>query len=242
MKTAVVAGALGGIGRAIAEILQGDGYCVLACDLAESAGDARFDDYAELDVVDEAAWARVAAMAQERFEKVDAFVNAAGVDFMSNIADFSLEELRRVHAINAEGGALGLKALLPLLSKSDHGAAVMISSISGSRAEAYGLAYAASKAALEAMVKSAALYCGKRKVGVRVNAIAPGFIETEMFNRFLNNTGDAEGMRAAAIKKLPAGRIGAPQDIAAAALFLLGAGAAYITGQTIVVDGGASLL
>ncbi len=242
MKTAIVAGALGGIGRAIVDALQGDGYRVVACDLAESADDTSFEAYVPLDVREEASWQQVASTAQERFGKVDAFVNAAGVDFMSNIADFSLEDLRRVHAINAEGGALGLKALLPLLTKSEHGAALMISSISGSRAEAYGLAYAASKAALEAMVKSAALFCGKRQLGVRVNAIAPGFIETKMFRRFLDNTGDADGMRAVATKKLPAGRIGEPQDVAATALFLLGPGAGYITGQTLVVDGGASLL
>ena len=245
MRTVAVVGAGGGIGRAVAKRFYAEGCSVIAGDIDMSdldyCGGERLVGRA-IDIRDEGSWRGFAADATARFGKLDVFVNAAGIDAMATVADFELDAMRNVHAVNAEGAALGLRALLPLLARSGDASAVMISSIAAAHAEAFAFSYAASKAALEVMVRSAAAYCGKKRLPVRVNAIAPGYVETKMFERFLSNTGDGASMRAYAEKKLPLGRIGAPEEIAGVAKFLASKDAAYITGQVLTVDGGASLV
>jgi len=236
-KSALVTGAARGIGLAAARRFLADGWRValvdidgetLACSVASLDAPERVlaltCDVALADQVDASV-----AQVKARFGALNALVNNAGTAVFKPALDTSLAEFQRTMDVNLTGPFLMTKACVPLMGRG--GAIVNITSISGLRASAMRVAYGTSKAALEHMTKQFALELSVR--GIRVNAVAPGPVDTAM----------AKAVHTAAIRAdyhdaIPLGRYGLEEELAEAILFLCSERASYITGQTLAVDGG----
>ena len=228
-KVAIVTGGARGIGHAIARKFLAQGYRVAIFDLnAVELGDAIS---LQCDVSDPAQVANSVAKVVERYGRIDALVNNAGIAVFKPLLETSYEEWQRVLAVNLNGPFLCTQACAPVMLKSGGGAVVNISSISGLRASTLRVAYGTSKAALDHLTKQQAAELGN--LGIRVNAVAPGPVDTAM----------AKAVHSAAIRAdyhdaIPLNRYGTEDEIAAAVVFLCSDAASYINGQTLAVDGG----
>jgi NAD(P)-dependent dehydrogenase (short-subunit alcohol dehydrogenase family) len=236
-KSALVTGGARGIGLATAKRFLADGWRVALLDIdgatltsavaALGAADrtlALTCDVALSDQVDAAV-----EQVQQRFGRLDALVNNAGHAVFKPALETSLAEFERTMAVNLVGPFLMTRAAVPLMPNG--GAIVNITSISGLRASALRIAYGTSKAALDHLTKQLALELAVR--GIRVNAVAPGPVDTAM----------AKAVHSAAIRAdyhdaIPLGRYGLEEELAEAVFFLCSERASYITGHTLAVDGG----
>lgn len=233
-KIALVIGGTGGIGSAISETLSAAGATVVATaiDAAEQAeASARMPaiEVRLLDVGDDAAVQRLAA----EFSAVDILVNCAGITSRGE-ASFGEDEFLRVIDINLHGTMRAARAFRPALARC-HGCIVNIASMMSFHGSATAPGYAASKGGVMQLTKSLAIAWAPKGAGegVRVNAVAPGFIITPMTDKHI----DPE-FRASREARTPMGRWGQPQDIADAVLFLASDRASFITGVILPVDGG----
>jgi len=238
-KTAVVTGAARGIGRAISEALAREGADLALCDLkeawlAETADAVRAAgrkalcvaaDVSRGDSVNEAA----AAVLKE-FGRIDLLVNNAGITRDTFLARMSEEDWDAVLAVNLKGAFLFTKAVSRPMMKQRSGVIVNIASIIGLIGNAGQCNYAASKAGVMALTKSAAKELASRNI--RVNAVAPGFIETQMTDAL------DEAVKGKMLEAIPMKRFGSPADVANVVVFLAGEGASYVTGQVLTVSGG----
>jgi NAD(P)-dependent dehydrogenase (short-subunit alcohol dehydrogenase family) len=234
-KIALITGAARGIGLATAKRFLAEGYAVALLDIdAETLARAVAGlsgrtlalacDVAMADQV-EAALARVS----QEFGALDALVNNAGTAVFKPALDTTLAEFQRTMDVNLTGPFLMVKAAAPLMRK---GAAIVnITSISGLRASALRIAYGTSKAALAHLTKQLALELAIR--GIRVNAVAPGPVDTAMAKAV-----HSPAIRADYHDAIPLGRYGLEEELAEAIFFLCSERASYITGQTLAVDGG----
>ncbi|MGH6960347.1 MAG: SDR family NAD(P)-dependent oxidoreductase [Dongiaceae bacterium] len=239
-KTAIVIGAARGIGAGIAELFVEQGARVVIGDVIEAEGAAtaaRLGERGEamfrrVDVSSQADNRALVAAALERFGRVDILVQNAGIYPLTMIADISPDEWDRVLAVNLKGPFLALQACLPPMRAQRYGRVVFISSITGPRVSAPGHGhYSASKAGIVGFIRAAALEAAP--FGITVNGIEPGNILTEGITQ--NRT--PEFIRAME-QSVPLGRLGTPRDIAWACLFLASDEASYVTGTTLIVDGG----
>lgn len=242
-RTAIVTGGSRGIGRAIVLALA-RGRCRVAltykedragaeatCQAAAAAGGSAVA--VQCDAADEAATAAMVRSIVGEFGRLDWVVANAGVGSMSRWDANTPDEWRRLFATNLEGPYLLIRAAAPELQKSN-GAAVVIGSSAGLSAWPQGLVYAASKAAVFSMVGSLAMALAPT---VRVNAIAPGWVETDMNASLRADERFREGIRSVTLR----GRWGQPEDVAGAAVLLLSQAGRFMTGETVVVDGGLTL-
>jgi NAD(P)-dependent dehydrogenase (short-subunit alcohol dehydrogenase family) len=236
---AVVTGAARGIGLAIARRLLLEGASVLAVDLDAqglAAVEAEGAEVLVADVSDPAGRASIAAAAGE----LCYLVNAAGILFVRSIWEVSLEDWRRLYAVNVEGTFFLCQALGQRIETG--GAIVNLSSSSAKLATTHELApYGSSKAAVLGITRSFAHALAPR--GVRVNAICPGIIDTPMQDKVLAQVAPLRGMTAeelaeTRLRPVPLGRVGTPEETAALTWFLLSDEAAYMTGQAINLTGG----
>jgi len=244
MSTPVVliTGALTGIGRATAVAFAKDGARVVASGRREAEGKALEAELRSLGA--EAAFIRADVRREDdvsslidqtvaRFGRIDAAVNAAGTEGRPGpVTEQTAESYAATFDTNVFGTLLSMKHELRVMQAQGSGSIINISSTYGHEGGAGASVYVGSKHAVEGMTKSAALEAASS--GVRINAVAPGPIETGMLNRF---TGTAE-RKAALLKTVPLGRVGDPADIARAAVFLASEKASFITGQILTVDGG----
>ncbi len=239
-KVAVVTGAGRGIGLAVAERLAAEGAAVAVVSRSESnaqaaaaklgGGDqAKARAYA-VDVADASAVQVMAAKVLEDFGRVDILVNNAGVTRDTLAMRMSEEDWSTVIQTNLSGAFHVTQGFLRSMLKQRSGRIINISSIIGLIGNAGQANYAASKAGLIGLTKSLAKECASR--GILVNAIAPGFIVTDMTEVL------SEEVKSGVLKQIPLGRLGAVEDIAAAVAFLASDDASYITGQVLTVDGG----
>lgn len=219
-RTALVTGASRGIGRAVVERFEELGARVLA------------PSRAELDLRDSAA---VEAYAASLAEPVDILVNDAGINPLAPFDRIADEDLEAVLAVNLLAPFRLCRALAPGMAARGYGRIVNISSIWSVVAKPGRAAYAVSKSALNGLTRSLAVEVAARNV--LVNAIAPGFIATEM--TYQNNS---EAELAALTERIPAGRLGTPAEIAELVAFLASARNSFATGQVVVCDGGFSCL
>jgi 3-oxoacyl-[acyl-carrier protein] reductase len=238
-KTAVVTGSARGIGRAIAETLSEEGADVVLCDLkeewlAETAGAVQQKGRRALccavDVSNGAAVQETVNRAVETFGRLDILVNNAGITRDGLLVRMSEEDWDAVLSVNLRGAFLFTKAAARPMMKQREGVIVNIASIIGLIGNAGQCNYAASKAGVIALTKSAARELAGRNI--RVNAVAPGFIETKMTEVL------AEDVRKSMLEAIPMKRFGTPKDVAQAVLFLAGPASSYITGQVVTVSGG----
>jgi 3-oxoacyl-[acyl-carrier protein] reductase len=242
-KVAVVTGAGRGIGRAVALRLAADG-CDVVVNYSHSAGPAeevvrecdRLGARAvamQADVADHDEAKALIDAAVDRFGTIDVLVNNAGITRDGLLVRMSPEDFERVVRVNLEGTFFCMKHASRLMLKRHRGAIVNIASIVGITGNAGQVNYAASKAGVIGMTKTAARELASR--GVRVNAVAPGFIDTDMTRAL------SDDAREALEQKILLSRLGKPEDIAAAVAFLASDDASYITGQVLCVDGGIAL-
>ncbi|HUG37332.1 MAG TPA: 3-oxoacyl-[acyl-carrier-protein] reductase [Candidatus Limnocylindrales bacterium] len=239
-KVAIVTGGSRGIGRAIAEALAQGGakVAVVGRDAeraARAAGELPGDGHTGFacDVADPGAVTATHAAVEEQVGPVDILVNNAGITRDNLLMRMKDEEFDEVIAANLKGAFNFIRAVTRGMMKRREGAILNISSVVGLMGNAGQANYAASKAGLIGLTKSVARELAPR--GVRCNAIAPGFITTDMTDALGEN--QIEELKA----RIPLGSLGAPADVAGAARFLVGPDARYITGQVLAVDGGMAM-
>ena len=231
MKTAVVTGGGSGIGRAVANRLRSDGYHVATLDLV--ASDDKFAHTA--DVTDRAAVDAALSAVREQLGAVTILVNAAGIERFKRFTDLTFSAWRQVIDVNLNGVFHCVQAVLPDMVEAGWGRIVNISSSSAQSGQPFMSAYVAAKSAVNGLTKSLALEYGP--MGVTVNAVPPGFIDTPMLRK-----SEERGLLGANVEehiaRTPVRRVGTPEDIAAACAFLISEEAGYITGQILGVNGG----
>jgi 3(or 17)beta-hydroxysteroid dehydrogenase len=245
-KVALVTGAAMGLGKADCELLAAEGATVIVTDreveLAHKVADSIGGDAMALDVTDEAAWADVMRAVKERHGGLDILVNNAGNVIFESVEDCSTANFRLHMDIHVMGTFFGCKYALPLM-KHRHkaiggGGSSIINMASTASLMGYGniVAYTAAKGAIRSMTKSIAMHCQDAGYGIRVNALAPGGIETPMVR-------DISGRAGEELLEVPAGpldasALGDPRDVAACVLFLASDEARFLNGLEIPVDNG----
>lgn len=239
-RTALVTGAASGIGWAIAVRLAEEGAAVLATDIQDDAGEKVVAEiiaaggravFVHHDVADENGWRAVVDRAQAEFGGLDVLVNNAGIGDLHPIEDTELGDYQRTISVDQTGVFLGMKTAADLLKASGHGSVINISSIFGiSGGFGTSPAYHAAKGAVRTLTKNVALHWAD---SVRVNSVHPGFIDTPI----LDETKNTE-FETTMIDLTPMGRLGRPEEIAAAVAFLACDDASFITGAELYVDGG----
>ena len=237
-SVALVTGAARGIGLATARRFLADGWRVALLDID---GDTLGRTHAALpagetiaicaDVADAAGVAAAVARVAKEFGRLDALVNNAGIAIFKPILDVTYEDWSRVLAVNLTGPFLCVQAAAPLMRDSGGGAIVNVTSISGLRASTLRAAYGTSKAGLAHLTQQQAIELAS--LGIRVNAVAPGPVDTAMAKAV-----HTPEIRAAYHDAIPLNRYGLEHELAEAIFFLCSDRASYITGQTIAVDGG----
>jgi 3-oxoacyl-[acyl-carrier protein] reductase len=248
-RVAVVTGAVRGIGAATARRFAAEGAAVAVLDLDEKTAAATADRLGDAggagsigigcDVSDAASARDAVQRVVDELGKVDVLVNNAGVTRDNLLFKMSEEDWDTVMNVHLRGSFLMSREAQRHMVPARYGKILNLSSVSalGNRGQAN---YAAAKMGLQGFTRTLALELGP--FGINVNAVAPGFIVTDMTDDTARRLGlEPEELRAAAAERAPLHRVGAPDDIAAAAAFLCSDEASFITGQTLYVDGGAKI-
>ena len=218
----LVTGGASGIGAATCRVLAGSGWDVVAVDIVPADGIVR------LDVTDEAAWDQVLDQAGP----LAGLVNCAGIRTRSSIVDTAMEDFERHLQVNVLGTWLGIRGFLRRHQPGEAGAIVNVSSVNAEIAVSDQAHYVASKGAVSALTRAAALEAAP--LGVRVNAVAPGPVRTPMTAERLGDPEQAAWLDA----RVPMGRVAEPAEIAEVISFLLSDKSSYITGEVLFTDGG----
>lgn len=247
-KVVIITGAAGGIGKVTAKKLSDEGASLALVDLNLEAVKQTI---VELGLDDSRAIALQANVANEeqvkayvdatveKFGKIDGFFNNAGVEGTTkSIEEYPIDTFDLVFNVNVKGAYLGLKYVLPVLKKQGYGSVVNTASGAGLMASPGMVAYIASKHALIGMTRVAALEAAS--TGVRVNAVAPGVINTRMMRQIEENTLPGAGKKAidTFAAAVPMGRYGEPEEVANVVSFLLSDDSSYVTQSIYTVDGG----
>jgi 3(or 17)beta-hydroxysteroid dehydrogenase len=246
-KSAIVTGGALGIGRACALRLAEEGATVAVTDVDAASGPLVVEEiqkrggdaiFVRQDVADEAGWVEVMRTVTEQYKRVDVLVNNAGVALAKDVEHTSLEEWRRLMAINLDGVFLGTKHAIEVMKPNRSGSIINLSSIEGLIGDPNLAAYNASKGGVRLLTKSAALYCAKSGYGIRVNSVHPGYIWTPMVENFLKSQGDVAAGRKMLDSLHPIGHVGEPDDIAYGVVYLASEESKFVTGAELVIDGG----
>jgi len=234
-KTAIITGAARGMGAEHARRFIKEGANVVLTDILEEEGSKLAANLGEKalfvkhDVTKAEDWQHVVSKAEEAFGPVNILVNNAGISMNKQLLDVTEEEYRRIVDINQVSVFLGMKAVVPSMQKAEKGSIVNISSINGIVGGAIG--YTDTKFAVRGMTKAAAL--GLAGMGIRVNSVHPGVIETPMINQ-----ADSKEAIQQFSKFIPLQRIAQPEEVTSMVLYLASDESSYSTGAEFVVDGG----
>lgn len=242
-KRVLITGATSGIGKTTALAFAAAGASVVVAGRREAEGASVVSEivqakgkgfFVRADVAKEADVKNLVEQAEAKLGGLDIAVNNAGVEFSAPITEFQQEDYRRIFDINVLGVFLSLKYEIPAILRSGGGAIVNVSSIAGHIGLPGVGIYVASKHAVEGITKVAALE--HAKANLRINAVAPGAIVTDMILRFTGGTETEAAQQLAHMH--PIGRMGHPDEIASAILYLASDAASFITGVSLPIDGG----
>ncbi|MEO8812440.1 MAG: glucose 1-dehydrogenase [Caulobacteraceae bacterium] len=247
-KIALITGAASGIGAATAKRFVEEGARVILADLdgekARSVADGMGDNacFVRLDVTSQSDWAAAIGTVRARFGTLTTLVNSAGISIPATIEDETLEGFRRTLAVNLEGTFLGCKHAVAAMKAGAGGAIVNLASTLGVRAGAIFPSYAASKGGVRLLTRAVALHCAEQGYDIRVNAVLPGAVHTEMVEGYIAGGIAAGSTREAVIAGFaaahPMRRLGRPREAADAIVFLASDEASFTTGADLAVDGG----
>jgi NAD(P)-dependent dehydrogenase (short-subunit alcohol dehydrogenase family) len=243
-KVALVTGAAQGIGAAICQSFAAEGAQVIATDEKDDAGAAMAQAVARsggscvfqhLDVRSERDWDAAFTLAKDRYGQLDVLVNNAAVDIANDIEHMTIDEWRLTLSVNLEGVMLGIKRAIALMKERRQGSIINIASVAALVSSPSTAAYSSSKSAVLGLTRSVALHCAAARYGIRVNMIHPGPIRTPMVMKYATGSPQLLAQMQAAI---PMGSLGEPADIAAGAVYLASDDAKWVTGSSLVIDGG----
>jgi NAD(P)-dependent dehydrogenase (short-subunit alcohol dehydrogenase family) len=257
-KVALLSGAARGIGAATAKLLAGEGAHVVIGDVLEARGRETVGEIAavggvarfvHLDVTKEASWIEAVAATRKAFGPPDILVNNAGLFLGRDFEEVAMEDWQRLLSVNLTGVFLGTRLCAPALreaaKKSAHGSAIVnLSSIAGLVGAAADPLYGMTKGGVTIFTKSCALSFARKGDRIRVNSIHPGVIETDMAQQVFEaravqgRVNDMAVARANATSMHPIGRLGQADDVARGIAYLASDDAAFVTGSSLVVDGG----
>ncbi|ESZ88811.1 MAG: short-chain dehydrogenase [Blastomonas sp. CACIA14H2] len=248
-KIALVTGAAKGIGFAIARRFAEEGASVVLAartiDQADAAAAKIGSDSmgVALDTTSDAQWRDVVARIDQHHGGLNVLVNCAGVTIGANLADTDDANWNQHMDVNLRGPFMGCRAAIGLMARDGQpGSIINISSAFGIRVTPGFAAYSVSKAGLNALTRVFALECAAQELPIRVNAVIPGGIETEMFEEELRRTGMEREKAYALFSRIhPMGRIGKPEEVADAALWLASDESSFTTGIELAVDGGSTI-
>jgi 3alpha(or 20beta)-hydroxysteroid dehydrogenase len=236
---AIVTGAARGQGAAEARLLAANGAAVVLTDVLAEAGQAVAADIGDAarfvahDVASADGWQEVVATATGAFGRVDVLVNNAAISRPLKLVDTEPEVFDEIYRVNQLGVFLGMRAVVEPMRAVGRGSIINISSVAGLRGTSTLFAYTATKWAVRGMTRSAALELARYHI--RVNAIFPGVIDTPM------NDGNPAAMNEVLVRSTPMRRMGEPDEIAQAVLFLASPSSSFATGAELAIDGGMSI-
>jgi meso-butanediol dehydrogenase / (S,S)-butanediol dehydrogenase / diacetyl reductase len=244
-KSALITGAGSGIGRAMAVLFAQEGANIFAADLDE--GSARETADMVEQAGGQATWCRVdvsrgddvqgmVGQVLKRFGRVDILCNNAGVGSTQTVVDTPDEVWDQVMAVNARGAFLGCKHTIPHMIAAGGGAIVNTASVAGIVGLRNRAAYCAAKGAIVSLTRAVAI--DHVSQNIRCNCVCPGTVDSPWVQRLLNSASDPAAERAALVARQPMGRLGLPEEVAHAALYLVSDHAAFVTGTALVIDGG----
>ena len=244
-KIALVTGAALGIGRVTSELLAREGATVILADILTEEGSAAVEriggtaSFVRLDVTSEQAWSAAIANIKIKYSRLDVLVNNAGISPFGTIESTRYDLWKKVMTVNADSVFLGCRYATKLMRSTGGGSIINLSSMVGIRSDANLAAYSASKGAVRMLTKSVALHGAPYKV--RCNSVHPGAVQTRMLDDFLKIIPDQAAAQKMLADKVPLGRVGQPQDIANAILYLASDESSWVTGTEFCVDGGSLL-
>ena len=257
-KNAIVTGGSKGIGRSVCLALANAGVNINVLDLNKDQGlntvkeiiklDVKAEFY-EIDVAQESEWINFVTYLDTKNKSIDILVNNAGIWLGKEISNVSIEEYHKLISINLTGVFLGIKHLIPFLTKagekSNFGSSIInLSSVAGLVGSQLDPLYSMTKGGITTFTKSMAIYFGKKKYPIRINQVHPGIIETDMGSQVAearikqNPNMTLKDSYSAGILQTPLGRLGTAEEVAKTILFLSSDDSSFMTGSSLVVDGG----
>ncbi|MGH1421995.1 MAG: SDR family oxidoreductase [Hyphomonas sp.] len=251
-KFALITGGAQGLGEAIGKMLaregakvaltdiNGEGAKKVAAEINTAHGEGTAFAF-QHDVTSQTEWETVAKQAHDAMGGLNVLVNNAGIGSMANVEDEDYETFQKVMAVDVDSIFLGCKYAIPLMRDHGLGSIVNISSIAGIVASGNYISYNTAKAAVRHMSKSIALHCAKTGGQIRSNSVHPVFINTPILDGVKDMFGEEEGL-AKLGRQIPLGKVGEPDDIAYAVLYLASDESKLVTGAELKVDGGISAM
>tara|TARA_A100001015_G_scaffold81462_1_gene90278 strand:+ start:1522 stop:2349 length:828 start_codon:yes stop_codon:yes gene_type:complete len=257
-KNAIVTGGSKGIGRSVCLALANAGVNINVLDLNKDQGlntvkeiiklNVKAEFY-EIDVAQESEWINFVTYLDTKNKSIDILVNNAGIWLGKEISNVSIEEYHKLISINLTGVFLGIKHLIPFLTKagekSNFGSSIInLSSVAGLVGSQLDPLYSMTKGGITTFTKSMAIYFGKKKYPIRINQVHPGIIETDMGSQVAearikqNPSMTLKDSYTAGILQTPLGRLGTAEEVAKTILFLSSDDSSFMTGSSLVVDGG----
>ena len=257
-KNAIVTGGSKGIGRSVCLALANAGVNINVLDLNKDQGlntvkeiiklNVKAEFY-EIDVAQESEWINFVTYLETKNKSIDILVNNAGIWLGKEISNVSIEEYHKLISINLTGVFLGIKHLIPFLTKagekSNFGSSIInLSSVAGLVGSQLDPLYSMTKGGITTFTKSMAIYFGKKKYPIRINQVHPGIIETDMGSQVAearikqNPSMTLKDSYSAGILQTPLGRLGTAEEVAKTILFLSSDDSSFMTGSSLVVDGG----
>ena len=257
-KNAIVTGGSKGIGRSVCLALANAGVNINVLDLNKDQGlntvkeiiklNVKAEFY-EIDVAKESEWINFVTYLDTKNKSIDILVNNAGVWLGKEISNVSIEQYHKLISINLTGVFLGIKHLIPFLTKagekSNFGSSIInLSSVAGLVGSQLDPLYSMTKGGITTFTKSMAIYFGKKKYPIRINQVHPGIIETDMGSQVAearikqNPSMTLKDSYSAGILQTPLGRLGTAEEVAKTILFLSSDDSSFMTGSSLVVDGG----
>jgi NAD(P)-dependent dehydrogenase (short-subunit alcohol dehydrogenase family) len=254
-KVALITGGASGLGANAAALMAQEGASVVVADIAADRGKAVADKlgsaghFVKLDVTSEDNWKAAIRETVDKFGALHVLLNSAGIGLSKTVEDITLDEWRKVHAIDLDGVFMGCKHGVAEIKKHTGrqtggrlgGSIINISSISGIIAGANMAAYNSAKAGVRLLSKSVALHCAKSGYNIRCNSVHPTFIDTPILDKYRDRFGN-EVMQQKLGRQVPIGRLGRPEEVGWALVFLASDESSFMTGSEVVIDGGISAM